>query len=132
MELELRVTQQEMELNSKNIFCQESKFEIEALKEKVQMLEDEKIEIEQNFDMSVAPSQKIQNLGTELSDYFDRNFKDESLVDISNSAGSRNLEKMIEFDKSIKKLRKDITNSDKDLNERNNSLRKELDKLRLE
>lgn len=105
MELELRVTQQEMELNSKNIFCQESKFEIEALKEKVQMLEDEKIEIEQNFDMSVAPSQKIQNLGTELSDYFDRNFKDESLVDISNSAGSRNLEKMIEFDKSIKKLR---------------------------
>lgn len=111
VELELKLTQQEMNANSNNIASQEKDLQIENQGDKINSLQNHIDKVEQEKS-PLTNEEKVANLGQELSEYYEKNIKssgsgsgavkkDEVLKQVNPDT----IEKMIVIDKTIQNMR---------------------------
>lgn len=128
VEFELKITRHEMELNSKNLVIHEMTLKGSTLSERIEELES-KLEEKELKESAYTNETKLDNFEIELSTHFNNNFKQKN-VEVNKQ--TEVLSKMIKIEENIKSMKIGMVKNERDLNTRNENLKREMDKLREE
>ena len=142
VEIELKYTQKEFELQAKNIQINQLNLDLAELNNQKEIIEEKakdltrSIEVEKQKPVieealeknNVGNTKKLNSLNNDVVDYINKFVHNNDEISKNNDL----LQKLNETSETMRKMREDVVRSESEVNERNNALRSENEKLRKE
>lgn len=144
-EIELKLTQNEFDLTSKTNNITQLNCDIDLQKNNIEEMKLQNLELAKELEIekqnaitkeseknsAVGNQQKLNTLGFDFVEHINKLLKDDD-ISSTNKANNDLLSKLVETNDTIRKMGEDVAKSESEVNDRNNALRSENDKLRRE